>query len=188
MLAPVNNIEGSQPAKADSIRINTLIASLSHSNVLVRQRARYALVEMGEPAVDTLIEALNIRNTNVHWQVAKALRQIASPKSTEALVKLLQDDEMGIRWIAAEGLITIGEEGLGALLETLIDHSASFTLRESAYHVLYTLAHQPGFLNRPTKALIYPVLEALAGNEPAMNVPIAAYKARQQFQQEHSSP
>ncbi len=47
---------------------------------------------------------------------------------------------LGIRWLAAEGLIGLGEAGLRPLLEALVHHSDSAWLREGAHHVLKALA------------------------------------------------
>jgi hypothetical protein len=85
--------------------IKTLIAKLDNRDGLIRQRARIALVRIGEPAVDPLIEVLNNRQGYAHWEAAKALSQIGRPKATQALVEALQDDQFSIRWLAAEGLV-----------------------------------------------------------------------------------
>jgi hypothetical protein len=187
MLTPfTDKIEELQHTKAGQAQTDSLIALLANSNGLIRQRARYALVEMGEPAVPALIKALNIRNDYVHWQAAKALSQIASPKSIEVLVKMLQDNDPGIRWIAAEGLVAIGRESLEPLLHTLMHRSNSFTLLESAHHVLYDLVHHPRLLDWATREMLRPIVEALEGSAPVVTAPVAAYHALQQLEEDNA--
>lgn len=147
MFVFIDNRVENQPFEADPSQIDALITTLVNSEGLTRQRARHELVEIGEPAVDALIKTLDVRNNYVHWQAAKALSQIASPKSIETLVKLLQDDDMGVRWIAADGLTVVGEKSLDPLLDALIHQVGSYTLREGAHHILFDLLHHPKILD-----------------------------------------
>jgi len=105
------DLERVKTARSDDIpaaNIDPLIADLDSRNGLVRQRARIALIRMGEPAVPGLIKALGTRNGPTHWEAAKALSLIGDPRSVQALVQALEDNEFGVRWLAAEGLISVG--------------------------------------------------------------------------------
>jgi HEAT repeat protein len=152
----------------DPDSINLLVAKLSGKDGLQRERARKSLVDIGSPAVPPLIESLGTRNKQVRWEAAKALAAIADPAAAGALVKALEDKEFDVRWIAAEGLINIGREGIEPLLRTLIERSDSPWLRQGAHHVLHDLA--VGDLEEMLK----PIVDALQDVESAMETPIAA--------------
>jgi hypothetical protein len=165
------NIKTTEPAT-----IQALIAVLSSSDGIARQKARIALVEIGEPAVEALIKALTVRDGHSHWEAAKALSQIASPKSVQALVQALEDPQFSIRWLAAEGLIAVGSAGLATLLQALVARPDSVWLREGTHHILHDLIDR-GVLSQPLSAQIAPVLAALNGMEPVVAAPVAAKKA-----------
>jgi HEAT repeat protein len=153
---------------ADQAAIHALIAALSDDDGLTRQRARWALIDIGEPAVAPLIEALADKRERVRWQAAKALSKIGSPAAGPALVRALEDKRFGVRWLAAEGLIALRHQGLVPLLEALVNRSDSAWLREGAHHVLHTLAEE-GLC-----AEVSPVLAALEDIEPVVECPGAA--------------
>jgi hypothetical protein len=156
--------------------VDSLIADLGSRDGLVRQRARIALVHIGEPAVPSLIKALKNRQEPTHWEAAKALSMIGDPKSVQALVKALEDSNFGVRWLAAEGLIAVGYDSLETLLPALIDHPESIHLREGAHHILHDLVSRD-LLDPKQKDQVKPVLAALNDVEPAVAAPIAAYQA-----------
>jgi HEAT repeat protein len=131
---------------------------------------------MGEPAVPSLIKALGDRKETTHWEAAKALSRIGDLRSVQALVKTLEDNDFGVRWLAAEGLIVVGYCSLAPLLQALIDRPESVRLREGARHVLHDLVSQH-LLDRVSKEQVKPVLTALKDIEPTIEVPLAAHKA-----------
>jgi HEAT repeat protein len=155
---------------ADSATISALVADLGSKDGLVRVRARNSLVAIGEQAVSLLVKALASKQQWVRWEVAKALGQIGSPASAQALVRALEDDMFDVRWLAAEGLIVMGREALVPLLHALVECSDSEWLREGAHHMLHDLAR-----GRPDlKDILQPVLAALEDVEPSLEVPVAA--------------
>ncbi len=153
---------------ADQATIQALIAALSDEDGLTRQRARWALIDIGEPAVDPLIQVLWDKREWVRWQAAKALSEIGSPAAGPALVCTLEDKSFDLRWLAAEGLIALGDQGLVPLLEALVNRSHSAWLREGAHHVLHTLAEEG------LRTEVSPVLAALEDIEPVVECPGAA--------------
>ena len=166
--AEQNNVV--QGGHTDPATIDSLIANLASKNGMVRVRARRSLVANGEPAVRPLVEALASRKQWVRWEVAKALGQIGSPASAEALVRALEDAMFDVRWLAAEGLIVIGREALVPLLHALVERSDSVWLLEGAHHVFHDLSR-----GRPDlKDVLQPVLAALEDIEPSLEVPVAA--------------
>jgi sporulation protein YlmC with PRC-barrel domain len=147
--------------------VSAMIADLARDVPLVRVSARESLVAIGGPAVPALIEALGDSNKHVRWEAAKALSQIGDPSAAEALVRTLEDELFGVRWLAAEGLIAVRREGLKPLLQALIQRSDSDWLRQGAHHVLHELA-RTGFEE------VRPVLAALEDIEPSIEVPPVA--------------
>ena len=165
---PANTANG---AAADQNAIASLVADLSSKDWVVRQRARKFLVSIGGPAVPTLVEVLGASNDSVRWEAAKTLRSICDPAAAAALVEALEDEEFGVSWLAADGLIAMGREGLAPLLEALKQRPDSVRLRRSAHHILRSL-RRIGL-----EGLVSPVLTALDDIEPTVEVPWAAETA-----------
>lgn len=149
---------------ADPATISRLIAALADDDRVSRQRARESLVEIGVVAVTPLTEALAKSNERVRWEAANALSEIGDPAAAPALVGALEDNSFGVRWLAAEGLIALGYEGLRPLLQALVDRPESAWLRQGAHHVLRILAEE-GLHDHVTS-----VLKALEDIEPAIEV------------------
>jgi HEAT repeat protein len=163
----------SRASTVDSKAIPALIAMLAVKDSLARQRARESLVDIGKPAVVPLMEALAAPASDyyVRWEAAKVLSELEDPEAAPVLVNALEDDSFGIRWLAAEGLISLGQDGLAPILEALVQRSDSAVLREGAHHVLRML--NEGDLH----AQLAPVLAALEDIEPIVEVPVAAHAA-----------
>jgi HEAT repeat protein len=144
--------------------IHSMLADLSSSRALTRRRARESLVAVGRSAVTSLITALADPNEHVRWEAIRALEEIGGPEVPYVLVNALENDEDGgIRWLAAEGLIGLRHEGLVPLLQALVRHSDSARLREEARYVIRSLAKKNPDLNSQLNA----VLAALEDAEPA---------------------
>lgn len=154
-------------------KIDTLVTKLASHNTATRRYAHEAIVAIGQPAVSSLIEALNHPESHVRWEAANALGDIGDPSAAPALVKALEDDAIQVRWRAGESLITFREEGLRPLLHALILRADSAWLRDSARHVLGGLVKT----TRRLDGMVTPVLIALQDVEPRMMVPLAAATA-----------
>jgi HEAT repeat protein len=100
-----------------------------------------------------------------------ALSQIADPRAAPALVRALEDKEFSVRWLAAQGLLAMGRNGLEPLLRELVRQSHSVWLRMGAHYVVRQLSA------RDLKEVLQPLLAALDGLEPALEVPMAARAA-----------
>jgi HEAT repeat protein len=154
---------------ADPAMIHSLIAALKSDDGRAREAARQGLVAIGKPAVRPLIQALDNPNHYVRWEATKALGEIGDPAAAGALVRTMEDDpRFEVRWLAAEGLITLGIDGLPPLLQALVERSDSVWLLEGARHVLHVLAREG------LGPLVSPVLTALVDMEPELEVPEAA--------------
>ena len=87
-----------------------------------REAARDALVNIGEPAVESLIDVLKGEDSNIKKYAAMALGQIGDLKALEPLIKALSDEEDVVRFNAAQALINIGDSrAVGPLIIALDD-------------------------------------------------------------------
>ncbi len=154
----------------------SLIMDLEDYNGLIRQRARLALEDIGTPVVPDLIHTLSCPNSHARWEAAKALAVIPDPRAAEALVQTLEDEDISVRWAAAEALIALDRSGLEALLRALTKDFSSIWLREGAHHVLHQLKKR-NFLT-PKESKVFKALEHLA---PEMEVPWAAESALEEL-------
>ena len=159
---------GATGGQASVASITPLINDLTCKDVYKCRRARQTLVDMGDPAVPYLVDALKSRKLWVRWEAAKALGQIPGPTATNALVDALGNGMFDVRWIAAEGLIPRGREALVPLMRALIEKSDLAWFREGAHHVLFDLSR--GGLGR----LVKPMLEALENVDSSVEVPLKA--------------
>lgn len=60
-----------------------------------------------------------------------------TPEVIDALIDLLETDDAGVRWKAADGLAKMGKRALVPLLRALVDKSDSRWLLDGAYHVFH---------------------------------------------------
>jgi hypothetical protein len=154
-------------------RFESLVGALASADGVERRAARVQLEKIGRPAVPALLEALRSRSERVRWEAAKALGEIADPRSAPALVKALEDEKAAVRWLAATALINLGRDALSPLLRGLQGHSDSMWFRDGAHHVLSSLIKE-GVADEAI-----PVMEALENLEPPIEAPIAAYHVLQ---------
>jgi HEAT repeat protein len=119
--------------------IELLIDKLNSRDGSTRRQARHELVEIGSAAVDDLVQHIETKEHYFRWEILKTLEQIADPQSAPHLIKVMEDDEFDIRWLAAEGLIRMGSDAIRPLLQALVDKSDSVFMREGAHHVLYAM-------------------------------------------------
>lgn len=163
-------------------KIKDLIGLLSSSDDLARTGACKSLITIGSPAVPFLVKALEDPDYLVRWEAAKALSAIGDSTSAEALAQALEDEEFEVRWRAAEGLIKMGASGLRPLLHALIKDGDSVSLREVAHHILHNVE------GTELRNCLRPVLIALEGRWPSVEVPAAALRAAEsleKFQEAH---
>ena len=162
----------SAPQHKREARISSLVAGLASPEPMVRTKARKVLVAIGKLAVPSLIPLLSHRKPHVRWEAAKALCGIADPIAAFALVNALDDRDGDVRWLAAEGVAALGQEGLQPLLAALLQRAESGWFREGAHHVCHTLIKR-----KKLGPILRPLLAALKQAEPEVAVPPAAYAA-----------
>lgn len=78
----------------------------------------------------------------LRWEGAKALGDIARPEAVPALVRLLEDEDHGVRWAAAKGLTKVGPSCLPFVLHRLVEDPGSKSLRETAHFVLRVMSER----------------------------------------------
>lgn len=151
--------------------IELLIEQLQSDDGAVRMRARETLVKMGKPAVCYIIPLLNQRDKHLRWEACKTLEHIRDPKAARDIAPLLMDEDMDVRWVAADALIELEHHAVEAVLEQIEENFDSPILRESAHHVLHQLK-QLRLLNEMEEE----VLNALKVSELPSKAAFAANK------------
>ncbi len=147
--------------------IGLLISNLSSGSGSMRERSRWKLVEIGGPAVEPLMRRIPGACSSELWEIMKTLSDIAAPESIPVLIDKLTFDVSEIRWLAAKGLIHIGEQAVVPLLQKVeLEGGESKFIREGAHHVL-------GAVEEPVlKADLEPLLEALEDKNNNIGVPL----------------
>lgn len=87
--------------------ISTLIAVLGYNNPTAAVAAVEGLIQIGEAAVQPLLEQLDDYNYGARAYAIRALAAIASPKALDALVAAASDFAPSVRRAAAKGLGTL---------------------------------------------------------------------------------
>ena len=120
-------------------QISKLIGALGDDDSLVRQQARLQLEHIGQESIPALLESLKSSNAHIRWEAVQALGEIRDPKTASALVNMLMDEDIGVRWGAMESLSNMGRDCLRPLLEKFIKNFNSLWLREGLHHILRVL-------------------------------------------------
>jgi len=126
-------MESKKPNKTE---IESLIAALRDKDGMTREHARERLVKLGSPATPFLLPLLSDHTSQTRWEAAKALSEIADPKSIPALLHTLEDEDGDVGWVAAEALAAMGPTVAVPLLKALIDRIGSTEFRQGAHHIL----------------------------------------------------
>jgi uncharacterized protein (DUF302 family) len=155
--------------------IQSLITNLSSSDEFLRIHSRESLVKIGKPAVPQLVEALMRGSHWLRWEAAKTLGEIRDPTAAPALVEALKDEEFDVQWLAAAGLIKMKAGGIESVLHALMAQADLPLIREGAHHVIREL------IKGELKEYLTPVLSALEGIEPSIQVPWAARAAHEKL-------
>ena len=95
-----------------------------------------ALVGLGHVAVPGLLEASRSSSAWVRWQSIRALGEIHDGRAFPRLLEGLTDNDHGVAWMAAKGLVSFGKECVLPLLRLLISADPTRWLAETASYVL----------------------------------------------------
>jgi HEAT repeat protein len=115
---------------------------------------------------------LNSSSRDARWEASKALIAIRDPIAAPVLAHQLCDEDNDLRWVAAEGLATLGEPGLRAVLTAAIRHARDPEFCQAVRHAIEEF-HRHGIHSEMLK----PVIDACKSAEPGVAIPVAAYQA-----------
>jgi hypothetical protein len=160
-------------------QIQKLVDQLGSSDPRERMESRTELVAIGEPAVDEIVEAFGSDRQQTRWEAANCLRRIGSERAIPALVTEIEEANTDVGWLAAEGLIAIGEKSLIPVLTSLTstDHPEIDHFYQHAHHIIRTFACYKKY-----HIGLQGLLTAFDQSQPQMGVPRAAYEVLQQLE------
>jgi HEAT repeat protein len=156
----------------EDLEIQKLIITLGSKNGMKRKKAREKLVAKGENMIDFLMELLNHPKHIYRWEALKTMEEIGNPISIPLFIQAFEDDESDIRWIAAEGLIRLGNQSIKPLLKALLEKSDAIFVLAGAHHVFYELKKAEKL---PTGFPIDKLLSAIKNPGWAESVKLLAY-------------
>src|SRR5262245_50780213 len=111
------------------LTLEELIAGLTDELKPIREEAKRLLPQMGEKAVEPLIQVLKL-NEGIAWHIERAredivevLTQIGTP-AVESLTATLQYNDDTVRAFAAKALGDIGDKHAVDLLLNIVENSA----------------------------------------------------------------
>jgi HEAT repeat protein len=97
--------------KSDQARIDAQIENLNSTSHDVREAAITALVEIGKPAVESLLSALESTNKEVQISAAKSLGRIGDTRAIQPLIELLTESfDVDLMFEAAMALSSLDEK------------------------------------------------------------------------------
>lgn len=129
------------------LELGVLIKCLFSEDCMERQEARPKLVKLGRSIIPYMIGLQYSKDRRISWEAIKILCDLAHPDSIPILVNGIENEDPNVRWLAAEGLIKIGEPSIKPVLLALEMRGGSKPLRESACHVLKCLKEKGIFLD-----------------------------------------
>jgi len=117
-------------AASEEQEIETLIENLNAQDVNVKADSVKALVEIGEPAVEPLIQALGAENSDTRENAAVTLGKIKDDRAVQPLIEMLTDEEWEIEKAATDALIEIGGPAVEPLIVILRDENEDIFSRQ----------------------------------------------------------
>jgi HEAT repeat protein len=122
--------------------ISELVHKLGHSDdYFERQKAAWALVKIGEEAIDALVEALEGGEfSDLRYKAAWVLGKIGNPRAVETLGKVMQNDsDYVVREWCAAALEALGDVGAAPYLVQAMQKDSSKDVRLRASVALRNL-------------------------------------------------
>ena len=110
--------------------VEHLIEYLGAKNPIIRNKAEYALLQIGVPAVDLLIKALKNKDVNIRRSAALTLGKISDPRAVDPLIDLLNLNDKGSSWAAAMALSGFREKRAADALVNAMDFSNGGYLKQ----------------------------------------------------------
>jgi HEAT repeat protein len=117
----------------DSKGIKSLLLLLKDERYFVRQQAAFALGQMGEGAIDLLIESASSSSPATKESALEALGNFKSPRAVDKLIESLSDSNAAVKSAAVKALgETSSERAATALLALLKDESSALRSQAAA--------------------------------------------------------
>jgi len=129
------NIEKME-AKGDVKGLIKALRSDKHVKGGYRREATGALIRIGAPAVEPLIQALKDKDPVIRFGAADALGGIGDKRAVEPLIEALKDEDAAVRAWAALALGNIGDERAVEPLTKALKDEAVRRLAEEALEKL----------------------------------------------------
>ncbi|MDD4749591.1 MAG: HEAT repeat domain-containing protein, partial [Methanosarcinaceae archaeon] len=101
-------------------RVDSLVEELGNEDTNISSAALNALIDIGEPAVPSLIPALTAKEAPVRERSALILGRIEDKRAVEALSKTLSDPDPKVRGAAVNALCNIETNETTKLLIPLL--------------------------------------------------------------------
>ncbi|HKP85424.1 MAG TPA: HEAT repeat domain-containing protein [Blastocatellia bacterium] len=113
--------------------IKSLMLLLRDDRYFVRQQAAFALGQMGDGAIDQLLDAANSSSPATKESAIEALGNFKSPRAVDKLIDALSDSNATVRSAAVKALgETSSERALTPLLSMLKDESSALRSQAAA--------------------------------------------------------
>lgn len=93
----------------DGRDVEYLVAKLGDSDKRVRKCAMLALVEIGDPALERISNALKAPDWIIRYRAAEALGLMGNADAVNTLIEALGDEKDHVRYMAAKGLYMLAE-------------------------------------------------------------------------------
>jgi hypothetical protein len=174
-----------QAAKAlgrveDPAAVPALIGALRGADEQLGSQIFSALVQLGNMAVPSLLEASTSSSAWTRWHCMRALGEIRDRRALPALVKALSDSDHSVAWMGAKGLIRFGRVSVPPVLQVLMTSAMTPWLAETASYVLRSQSQYDPKL----KPYLEPVVEQMHTVAYRVGTSQAAQKALAQLEAE----
>lgn len=146
----------------DNVDVDVLIQRMNSEDQATRILAKNALVELGEPAVEPLIDALKdeYEDQTIREMAALALAEIGNERAIIPLIAALKmtffDPELGFRYPIVNALVEFGETAVEPLINALKDRNADQDIRFRAAMALAKIGDSRA---------VEPLIDALEDND-----------------------
>jgi len=101
--------------------------------------AKQKLEKQGKKILPVLYVLTHSKSDVIRKEAVKIIKVVGDRTSIPVAIKLLEDNDGDIRWIAAESLIHIGRQSIRPLLQAIYNNPEAYYLREGAHHVMAAL-------------------------------------------------
>lgn len=103
--------------------VEELVDSLKSEDVKQQKQAARELIDIGKPALKTLIKSLKDENWKVRWYSAEILGEIGDEKAVPDLIVTMGDEMSGVRSKSMLALVEIGEPSVDLLISSLTNEN-----------------------------------------------------------------